>query len=88
VTDSRGTAVQVPEKINRVVSISDGLIEGMMIALGVEDKLVGVGSRTFQEIDNYTYPHKQWAGVFLQRRHEHCFLPSPRDHEASCSRGV
>ncbi len=56
VTDSRGTAVQVPEKINRVVSISDGLIEGMMIALGVEDKLVGVGSRTFQEIDNYTYP--------------------------------
>lgn len=56
VIDSRGVSVQVPAEIDRVVAISDGLIEGTMIVLGVEDKLVGLGSRTFQEIDNYTYP--------------------------------
>lgn len=56
VLDSRGEAVAVPAEIDRVVSISDGLIEGVMISLGVEDKLVGVGSKTFQEVDNYTYP--------------------------------
>lgn len=56
VVDSRGVAVELPSEINRVATVSDGLIEGTMIALGVEDKLVGVGSRTFQEVDNYTYP--------------------------------
>lgn len=56
VLDSRGEVVAVPVEVERVVSISDGLIEGVMISLGIEDKLVGVGSRTFQEVDNYTYP--------------------------------
>ncbi len=48
VLDSRGEVVAVPVEVERVVSISDGLIEGVMISLGIEDKLVGVGSRTFQ----------------------------------------
>ncbi|MDD4498349.1 MAG: ABC transporter substrate-binding protein [Methanosarcinaceae archaeon] len=56
VVDSRGVAVQVPEKIERVVTVSDGLIEGMMYALGVEDTLVGIGSAALKGESNYSYP--------------------------------
>ncbi len=44
VVDGRGIRVTLPEKINRVVTISDGLIEGVMIVFGVQKRLVGVGS--------------------------------------------
>ena len=56
VVDSRGVEVEVPLDIDRVVTISDGLILEVMTVLGVEDKLVGVGSRTFQEVDTYVFP--------------------------------
>ncbi len=56
VIDSRGVEVEVPAKIDRVVTISDGLILEVMTVLGVEEKLVGVGSRTFQEVDTYVFP--------------------------------
>lgn len=56
VVDSRGVAVQLPSEINRVVTISDGLVEGVMTVLGVQDKLVGVGSSCLQRNFNYTYP--------------------------------
>ena len=55
VTDSRGEDVKVPTEINRVVSISDGLIEGTMIYFGVEDKLVGVGSSCIQRNFKYDF---------------------------------
>ncbi len=55
VVDSRGVSVQVPVEIERVVTISDGFVEEVMTYLGVAGKLVGVGSRTFEEIDSYTY---------------------------------
>lgn len=56
VVDSRGVAVQVPMKIERVVTISDGLIESTMFVLGEEEKIVGIGSSCLQRIFNYTYP--------------------------------
>jgi iron complex transport system substrate-binding protein len=56
VVDSRGVAVQVPVKIERVVTVSDGLVEGVMYALGVEDSLIGIGSSCIQKDWTYSYP--------------------------------
>jgi iron complex transport system substrate-binding protein len=56
VVDSRGVSVKVPKETRRVVTISDGLIEGVVIVLGEQEKLVGVGSSCVQDIDKYTYP--------------------------------
>ncbi|MBN1432893.1 MAG: ABC transporter substrate-binding protein [Methanomicrobiaceae archaeon] len=56
VTDSRGVAVEVPSDINRVVTVSDGLVEGVMYALGEEDTLVGIGSSCIQRDWTYSYP--------------------------------
>ena len=56
ITDSRGEEVRVPADIERVVTISDGLVEGVMTVLGEEDKIVGVGSSCIQRNFNYTYP--------------------------------
>jgi iron complex transport system substrate-binding protein len=36
--------VTIPRPINRVVTISDGLVESTMIVFGVEETLVGLGS--------------------------------------------
>lgn len=55
VIDSRGVAVAVPAEIDRVVTISDGLIEGTMLVLGEEDKIVGIGSECLPKVWNYTY---------------------------------
>ncbi len=56
VVDSRGVAVQVPVYIERVVTVSDGMIEGTMTYLGVEETLVGVGSSCIQRIFHYEFP--------------------------------
>ena len=56
VVDSRGVTVQVPEKIERVVTVSDGMVEGVMYRLGVEDTIVGVGSKCLQCVYNFTWP--------------------------------
>ena len=56
VVDSRGVEVEVPSDIKRVVTVSDGLIEGTMYALGVEDTLVGIGSSALQSEWTYSYP--------------------------------
>lgn len=55
IVDSRGVEVQIPAEIKRVVTISDGLIEGTMLVLGEEDKIVGIGSTCLPKIWNYTY---------------------------------
>jgi iron complex transport system substrate-binding protein len=55
VVDSRGVSVQVPETIERVVTIDDGIVLEVLTYLGEEDTLVGVGSRTYEEIDSYRY---------------------------------
>ncbi|GAB7014986.1 ABC transporter substrate-binding protein [Methanogenium cariaci] len=56
VIDSRGVEVQIPADIEKVVTISDGMVEGVMTVLGVEDKIIGVGSSCIQRNFNYTYP--------------------------------
>lgn len=55
IVDSRGVAVNVPRDIERVVTIDDGFSLEVMTVLGESDTLVGVGSRTYEEIDTYTY---------------------------------
>jgi iron complex transport system substrate-binding protein len=56
VIDSRGVDVQIPADIQRVVTVSDGMVEGVMTVLGVEDTIIGVGSSCIQRNFNYTYP--------------------------------
>lgn len=56
IIDSRGVAVEVPTEIERVVTISDGLVEGVMTRLGVEDTLVGLGSSCLPKVWEYEYP--------------------------------
>ncbi|MBI9091282.1 MAG: ABC transporter substrate-binding protein [Desulfobacterium sp.] len=56
VKDQRGVDVRVPRTINRVVTISDGMIEGVMTRLKVADKIVGLGSGCIPKIWSYTYP--------------------------------
>jgi iron complex transport system substrate-binding protein len=56
VIDSRGVAVTVPEQINRVVTIDDGLVEEMMTVFGVQNKLVGLGSEVIPRVWEFSYP--------------------------------
>jgi len=58
VVDSRGVAVQVPTEIERVVTISDGLVEGTMAALGVDDTIVGTGSSCIPGKGTWTYSYQ------------------------------
>ncbi|ADN35286.1 periplasmic binding protein [Methanolacinia petrolearia DSM 11571] len=56
VVDSRGVKVEIPEDIERVVTVSDGLVEGVMYSLGVEDTIVGLGSTCIAIEKTYSYP--------------------------------
>ena len=57
VVDSRGVSVSIPGDIKRVVTISDGLIEGVMTVLGVQDHLAGIGSSCMGKTDyRFSYP--------------------------------
>lgn len=56
VVDSRGVAVQVPVNIERVVTISDGMIEGTMTYINKQDLIVGLGSSCLQRNFKYEYP--------------------------------
>ncbi|MDZ7832625.1 MAG: ABC transporter substrate-binding protein [Desulfobacterales bacterium] len=55
VVDSRGVEIQLPAKTQRVVAISDGLVEGVMTVLGVEGKLVGLGSQSLTKTWSYRF---------------------------------
>ncbi|SDU63322.1 ABC transporter substrate-binding protein [Desulfobacula phenolica] len=56
IIDSRGVEVKIPVNIQRVATISDGLVEGIMTVFGVQDKLVAVGSSCIQRNFQYTFP--------------------------------
>lgn len=56
IIDSRGVEVKVPVDINRVVTISDGLVESVMTLLGVQEKLVGLGSECLPKVWQFEYP--------------------------------
>jgi len=55
VTDSRGVAVQIPSTPLRVATVSDGLVEEVMIVLGVAHRLVGIGSTCLVREFRYEY---------------------------------
>jgi len=55
VTDMQGKEVQIPTDIERVVTIDNGLVEGVMTILGESDKIVGLGASTLQKSYEYTF---------------------------------
>ncbi len=55
ITDSRGVAVEIPSDPLRVATVSDGLVEEVMIILGVADRLVGIGSTCLVREFSYEY---------------------------------
>lgn len=55
IIDMKGREVVIPKNISRVIDISDGFIASVMYHLGVQDKLVGLGSRNLHYIDRYDY---------------------------------
>jgi len=55
VTDMRGIEVKVPKNIQRVVTISDGFVAGVMTNLGVQNTIVGLGSSCVQRNFKYNY---------------------------------
>ncbi len=56
VTDMRGKKIQLPAKINRVITLDDGFTGGIMTSLGLQDKLIALGSHCPTKIFKYTYP--------------------------------
>jgi iron complex transport system substrate-binding protein len=56
ITDFEGRQVEIPIQINRVVTISDGLIEGVMTCLGQAEKIVGIGSACLPKVWAYDIP--------------------------------
>jgi iron complex transport system substrate-binding protein len=56
VIDMRGAAVEVPAKLTRVATISDGFVESVMTRLGTIRTLVAVGSAGLQRTWSYSYP--------------------------------
>ncbi len=56
ITDFHGRRVKIPAQINRVVTISDGMIAGVMTCLGEAKKIVGIGSACLPKIWEYDIP--------------------------------
>ncbi|WP_321492082.1 ABC transporter substrate-binding protein [uncultured Desulfobacter sp.] len=56
ITDFEGRQVEIPARINRVVTISDGMIAGVMTCLGQAEKIVGIGSACLPKIWEYDIP--------------------------------
>lgn len=54
-TDMRGVEVALPAEINRIVTISDGFVAGVLSYLDEVDKVVGLGSRCVQTNFSYDY---------------------------------
>lgn len=55
VVDSRGQTVKIPADPRRVVTISDALVEELMLVFGVQDRLVGIGSTCLIREFSYDY---------------------------------
>jgi len=53
--------VTIQKPIDRVATISDGLVESTMIVFGVEDKLVGLGSHCLG-LENYEFTYNTTSG--------------------------
>lgn len=58
ITDMRGISVEIPEHPQRVITVSDGMIESVMAHFGVMDKLIALGSACIQRDFTYKIPGK------------------------------
>ncbi|SMC99536.1 iron complex transport system substrate-binding protein [Desulfocicer vacuolatum DSM 3385] len=56
VKDFRDKSIEIPTQVNRVVTISDGMIEAIMTRLGQAKKIVGMGSACIPKIWSYSFP--------------------------------
>lgn len=56
VKDFRGVYVDLPQNIDRVITISDGMIAGIMTVFKIEKKIVALGSQCIPRVWSYTYP--------------------------------
>ena len=76
VVDSRGVRVPLPPRIDRVVTISDGFIEGVMTVFGVQKRLVGVGSSCLTQKDyRFSFPRESGqTRDYAKGRHTVCLL--------------
>ncbi|MDG6250812.1 ABC transporter substrate-binding protein [Methanocalculus sp.] len=59
ITDMHGRTVDIPLKIERVVAIDDGFVEGLMYRFGLEDQIVGIGG---EWVKDYTYSFETTDG--------------------------
>ncbi|MBI9043461.1 MAG: ABC transporter substrate-binding protein [Anaerolineaceae bacterium] len=60
VVDSRGVEVEIPVDPQRVVSVSDALVEEVMTVFGIQDRVIGIGSTCL--IRDFTYDFETIAG--------------------------
>ena len=56
VVDSRGVIVEIPADPQRIVTVSDALVEEVMTVLGVQDRLIGIGSTCL--VRDFTYDYE------------------------------
>lgn len=74
ITDMRSKEVRIPKEPKRVVTVSDGLIESVMINFGVVDRLVGVGGESLKNYSDYKYT-TYTGGSFSYTRGANPVLP-------------
>jgi iron complex transport system substrate-binding protein len=60
VKDSRGVEVEIPADPRRVATVSDALVEEVMIAFGVQNRMVGIGSTCL--VREFRYDYQTSAG--------------------------
>lgn len=63
IKDFRGKTITVPKQINRVVTISDGMVEGVMTRLGQAHKIVALGSACVPKTWAYDIPGQDGKSV-------------------------
>ncbi len=56
VADMRGQLVKIPADPKRVVTLDDGFSAGVMTVLGVQDRIIGLGSHCPVKVFKYSYP--------------------------------
>ena len=61
VTDMRGQKVTIPKDPQRIATIDDGLVEGVMTHLGVIDRVVAIGSWAMKR--DYSYDFETIEGT-------------------------
>jgi iron complex transport system substrate-binding protein len=59
IVDMRGISVEIPINPQKIISVSDGLIESVMAHFGMIDRLIALGSRCVQHNFKYDIPGKK-----------------------------